>query len=197
MIPYEFDLVLGGLDLDRDAQLLDAFDRRVADFTFASNGGVVRAAVERRAGSFAEAIRTAIQDAESIPGVTVLRVEPDAHVSQTEIASRLGRSRQSVSQLVSGARGPGGFPEPAVRSGHVMLWRWTDVAEWARRAGLGVHGPDRPHAAVVQAANALLEARRAMAAVDAAARERLAGILARWGERRAFTLPHEVTPPGR
>lgn len=175
---YEFDLILAGLDLERGEDHLRSLDTAVDDITLASHGGVVRAAVERRARNLADAIRSAVADVEAVPGVTVLRVEPDEHVSQVEIASRLGRSRQSVSQLVSGSRGPGGFPPPAIRSGHVMLWRWTDVSEWARGAGIADAEADERRAAVVRAANALLEARRAVAALDEDERASLENLVA-------------------
>ncbi|MDP2959235.1 MAG: hypothetical protein Q8N53_22630 [Longimicrobiales bacterium] len=78
--------------------LLEAFEGRVSDVTFAAQGGVVRAAMERTAPSLGEAIRTAIEDVESLPGVRVVRVEPEDHVAQ----------------------------------GVVALWRWSEVATWAR-----------------------------------------------------------------
>jgi len=175
---YEFDLVLGGLDIELAESTLDAFEQRVDDFTFASHGGVVRAAVERTAGTLGEAIRSAMADAESIPGVWVVRVEPEEHVSQAEMAVRLGRSRQSVSQLVSGTRGPGGFPPPALQSGHVALWRWTEVSEWAETAGLIVAGREARASAIIRAVNALLEARHAVGALDEEERASLAELVA-------------------
>jgi transcriptional regulator with XRE-family HTH domain len=177
MSRYEFGLVLGGLDIELAASTLDAFEQRVDDFTFASHGGVVRAAVERTAGSLGEAIRSAIADAESIPGVRAVRVEPEEHVSQSEMAARLGRSRQSVSQLVSGTRGPGGFPPPALQSGHVALWRWTEVSEWAEAAGLIAAGREARAWAIIRAVNAVLEARHAVGALDEEERASLADLV--------------------
>jgi transcriptional regulator with XRE-family HTH domain len=172
---YEFDLIVSGLDME-DPGVLDGFEERAGDITFASHGRVVRAAVDRKARGLGEAIGSAIADVESIPGTRVVRVEPDEHVSQAEIAVRLGRSRQSISQWVAGSRGPGGFPAPAFESGHVALWRWSEVKAWLRAAGLDTN-EDQEHenqaSAVIRAANALLEARRAMAALDAKERERL------------------------
>jgi transcriptional regulator with XRE-family HTH domain len=172
---YEFDLIVSGLDME-DPGVLDGFEERAGDITFASHGRVVRAAVDRKARGLGEAIGSAIADVESIPGTRVVRVEPDEHVSQAEIAVRLGRSRQSVSQWVAGSRGPGGFPAPAFESGHVALWRWSEVKAWLRAAGLNtneVKEREDQTSAVIRAANALLEARRAMAALDAKERERL------------------------
>ena len=176
MSAYEFDLILSGLDMEGHAQALDTLGARVDDITFARSAGVMLASVERRAPSLGAAIRSAIADVESLPGVGVVRVEPDEHVSQTGIASRLGRSRQSVSQLVSGTRGPGGFPPPAFESGHVALWRWSDVSRWAREAGVISVGVEDRSRAVVRAVNAVLEAKRAVAALNEDERLTLAGL---------------------
>jgi DNA-binding transcriptional regulator YiaG len=172
---YEFDLIVSGLDTE-DPGVLDGFEERAGDITFASHGRVVQAAVDRKARGLGEAIGSAIADVESIPGTRVVRVEPDEHVSQAEIAVRLGRSRQSISQWVWGSRGPGGFPATAFESGHVALWRWSEVKTWLGASGLGTKEDQEREdqaSAVIRAANALLEARRAMAALDAKERERL------------------------
>jgi len=178
MNTYEFDLILSGLDIEADTAELDAFEERVQDVTLARSAGIVVAAIEREASSLGEAIRSALADLESIPGVSVVRVEPEENVSQSEIARRLGRSRQSVSQLVSGARGPGGFPRPAHESGHVALWRWSDVARWAGSAGLMPPGGEERSSAVIRAVNAVLEARRAVAALNEEERLALADMVA-------------------
>jgi hypothetical protein len=178
MSVFEFDLIVSGLDLEDDVAKLDAFEECVGDVTFASHGGVVRAAVERVAGSLGEAIRTAVDDVESIPGASVMGIEPDEYVSQAEIAVRLGRSRQSVSQWIAGVRGPGGFPPPAFQSGKVALWRWSTVSSWLRAVGLLAPGEADRSSVVIAAANALLHARRMVAALDEQERASLSGLLA-------------------
>ena len=52
-------------------------------------------------------------------------------VTQSEIARKIGRSRQLVSQYIAGTRGPGGFPAPAhnIADG-ASLWHWSEVASW-------------------------------------------------------------------
>lgn len=65
-------------------------------------------------------------------GLEPVAVE-DEYVSASEIAERTGRSRQSISQLVAGDRGPGGFPLPAAGNVRSRLWRWADVAHWFER----------------------------------------------------------------
>ena len=51
-------LIVSGLDIEADVAALDRFEERVHDVTFASQGGGVRAAVERTAASLGEAIRS-------------------------------------------------------------------------------------------------------------------------------------------
>lgn len=110
------------------------------------------------ADSFAEAVLRAIRRVEEVPGVWVVRVEPDQLVWASEIAERLGRTRQSVDMLVRGQRGPGGFPAPVSGNVRNPLWRWADVEAWfAAYEGRSV---DTERAAVVGAVNGALEARR-------------------------------------
>ncbi|MGH3684635.1 MAG: hypothetical protein ACRDSM_06205 [Pseudonocardiaceae bacterium] len=52
-------------------------------------------------------------------GARVPRVEADGDwLSASEIAARVGRSRQSVALLARGERGPGDFPAPLPASAH-------------------------------------------------------------------------------
>ena len=64
------------------------------------------------AGTFADAVLRAIDQIEQVPGLSVVRVEPDQLVWASEIADRVGRTRQSIDQLVKRQRAPGGFPAP-------------------------------------------------------------------------------------
>jgi len=52
------------------------------------------------AGTFADAVLQAIDQIEQVPGLNVVRVEPDQLVWASEIADRVGRARQSIDQLV-------------------------------------------------------------------------------------------------
>lgn len=61
--------------------------------------------------------------------IEVQRVDPDL-VDTTEIAARLGRTRQSVHQLAVGQRGSG-FPPPVSSPGGKRIWEWADVIRWA------------------------------------------------------------------
>jgi|GEM_PF-2857800 len=78
-------------------------------------------------------------------GLQALRIDRDL-VDSSEIASRLGRSRQNVQQWATGARQED-FPAPAASIGGKRVWEWADVVQWSNDAGvselpLGVHHAD-------------------------------------------------------
>lgn len=53
-------------------------------------------------------------------------------VNTTDVADRIGRTRQTVRQYVDGLRGPGRFPAPLGSPGGVRVWDWGSVNEWLR-----------------------------------------------------------------
>ena len=59
----------------------------------------------------------------------------DEMLSGSDIARRLGITRQRVHQLAS----RGHFPRPLVAFGTVTVWRWGDIADWASAQGRRVH----------------------------------------------------------
>jgi hypothetical protein len=71
--------------------------------------------------------------------VRVVRVAAeDDWLTAAELAERTGRSRQNISQLARGERGPGGFPAPVARRGaRSPLWSWDDVRTWFARHAPG------------------------------------------------------------
>jgi hypothetical protein len=86
---------------------------------------------DREAPRFADAVISALKDLEQIPGIRVVRVEPDEFVSLSAIAARLGRSVESIRLLAAGERGPGGFPLPIARvDAKTRLWEWSAIARW-------------------------------------------------------------------
>lgn len=143
---------------------------------------------QRSAATFADAVLGAISDMEQASGWRVVRVEPDELVSASAIARRLGRTRQSVAQLVAGRRGPGGFPAPAVWvDGAARLWRWSDVAQWFSVAVGSLPGVDRLAAEFLAMLNGELQARRH--------RERLAALAAPDVDRDSVQFEVEVAFP--
>lgn len=158
---HEFTLVLEGVDVVEPEHLDAWFEAGCDDATFGEVDGVGFADFARRAPSAPDAILSAIAQLESaVPSVRVIRVEPDDLVSASDIAARLGRSRESVRLLIAGERGMGGFPAPL---SHVKargrLWRWAEVARWAHEA-LGTGLPETETAILVAALNDALDLRR-------------------------------------
>jgi hypothetical protein len=163
---HEFTLVIEGADVLEPGNLDAWFEAGCDDATFGEVDSVGFADFAREASSGPQAILSAIQQIESaVPTVRVIRVEPDDLVNASDIAARLGRSRESVRLLIAGERGPGGFPAPVshlkVRG---RLWRWAEVARWVRLA-LRTEHPDTDAAIFVAALNDALDLRRLTSAL--------------------------------
>jgi len=135
---YDFTLILTGVkSLNRE--IADAlFEAGCDDATPSLRLGQVYLTFSRTATTMADAILSAIRDVrKSRLGADVLRVDPCNLVTQAEIARRINRSRQLVSQYIVGNRGPGGFPPPACYiSDESPLWYWCEVAYWLRENSL-------------------------------------------------------------
>ncbi|MCI0457276.1 MAG: hypothetical protein L0Z62_09885 [Gemmataceae bacterium] len=158
---YDFTLVLSGVPELTD-ELTDAlFEAGCDDATVGQREGVVFLDFSREARSAREAILSAVAAVEGAGvGARVAHVEPDDLVTMAEIARRAGRSRENVHQLVTGERGPGGFPPPVANlTKRSPVWRWTEVARWLAEKE-GAAGAAEDGGAAVAAVNAALELRR-------------------------------------
>ena len=90
----------------------------------------------------------------------VLRVDECNLVTASEIARRMGRSRQLVHQYMNGQRGPGGFPPPECHlTDHAPLWAWCAVSYWLVQNNL-LRQQESWNAEVVEAINNWLEVER-------------------------------------
>ena len=158
---HDFALVIDGVpELTRKVE--DAlFQAGCDDATFAIQYGRLYGEFSRRAKSLEEAILGAIRDVRKAKiGAKVLRVDESDMVTSSEVARRIGRSRQQVYQYITGQRGPGNFPPPEFHlSKGAPLWTWCSVSQW-----LAEHNIVRPEAGwnaeVVAAINTSLEAAR-------------------------------------
>jgi predicted DNA-binding transcriptional regulator AlpA len=171
---YEFSLVISG-NLE-DGQTLDAlFEAGCDDATFGQVDGVGYADFVREAPTFGEAVRSAIEQVESVPGLRVVRVEPDDLVTMSEIAQRLGRSRGEHPPPDFGRTGSGGFPPPVSHlKARSRLWRWSEVAAWAKRHDQGV---DTGAASAIAAINAALTLRDTAAELAPAERDLVSSLV--------------------
>lgn len=112
-----------------DAQVARLYNA-LPESTAATRDGRVLIEIDREGPGFADAAVGAILDVESVLGVPVAEVQPEELIFASEIAQRTGRTKESVSLLAEGRRGPGGFPAPARIAGRHKLWRWQDVLAW-------------------------------------------------------------------
>ena len=100
--------------------------------------------------------------------------------------------RESVRLLITGARGPGGFPPPITdpRSRY-RLWRWSDVALWlTRNLGVELSGANDEILAAFNAGLELRHHRRRLARSDYAQAGRPGRAV-----RQVTRFRHRVRPP--
>lgn len=108
-----------------------------------------------------EALASAIEDVTSaVPGLQVVRIEPDELVTMATIAKRSGLSREYIRLLSTNQRGPGGFPAPVTYADHkTRLWHWPDVAHWLTEHERAKVEVDAHAADLVAAMNAAFDLR--------------------------------------
>jgi predicted DNA-binding transcriptional regulator AlpA len=157
---YNFTLILQGEGIS-DEVLERLYEAGLDDGTFGEIDGGPIAEFDREAPSFEEAVVSAIEDIEkTAPELRVARVAPDDLVTATAIAQRIGRTRQSVNQLIAGSRGPGAFPRPIAHlDAKTRVWRWTEVSEWLEQIEGDADNDRRRMAEFVAAVNGALESR--------------------------------------
>ena len=131
---HDFALLLGGIS-EIDEQAADAlFEAGCDDCTISVRSGRVSLSFVRMATSLTEAINSAIRNVRSA-GIraTIVRIDKCNLVTQSEIARKIGRTRQQVHQYVNGDRGSGVFRRQYF--GLLRRRRCGDGAKW--RIGCG------------------------------------------------------------
>lgn len=132
---FDFTLVLTGIaEVGREAENA-LFDAGCDDATIIQRSGRVFLTFSRSSSSLKSAVLSAIDDVRRAKiRANVLRIDSCSLVTQSEIARRIGRSRQQVHQYIAGTRGPGDFP-PAICDSieGAPLWHWCEVARWLHR----------------------------------------------------------------
>ena len=158
MSTHHFTLIVDGPDVHRDAVIDALYEAGCDDALIGRTDGIQYVEFDREASGVVEAVLSAVADIERVDGVEVVRIADAGLVSMADIAARTGRTREGARLLVTGARGPGGFPPPVTDPrGRYRLWRWSDVERWLA-ASLGEEtGAVEDHA--LAAINASLELR--------------------------------------
>lgn len=158
---HSFTLFLTGPDVLDDEHMDALYDAGCDDALFGERDGAQYAAFDREARTFSEALATAIHDVtNALPGLQVVRIEPDQLVTLSAIAERSGRTRESIRLLSTGERGPGGFPAPvAYADQKTRLWHWPDVVHWLTEHNKAKIEVDAEAADLVAALNAAFDLR--------------------------------------
>jgi len=158
---HHFTLFLSGADVLGDENMNALYEAGCDDALFGERDGRQYAAFDREAPSFGVALASAIHGITlALPGVRVIRVEPDELVTMATIADRSGLSREYIRLLANRERGPGGFPSPvAYVDRKSRLWYWPDAAEWLIRHEKAKVDVDTEAAGLVAALNAALALR--------------------------------------
>lgn len=129
---HNFTLILSGVEEPTEIIENALFESNCDDALLYFRDRIGYLEFDREAANLEDAILSAISDVlQSGIKSKPIRVEPSDMVTSAEISRRLGRTRESVSQLITGKRGNGDFPVPiAGVTTNTMLWSWAEVAEW-------------------------------------------------------------------
>lgn len=158
---YDFALIVAGVP-DLTDEVMDAlFSAGCDDATPSIRYGLLYMEFSRCATSIKDAIISAIHDvARADIGAAVVRVDDCNLVTMSDIARRIGRSRQMVFQYMIGERGPGGFPPPVCFiTERKALWAWCAVSYWLSENNI-LRPEDSWNAEVVAAINNALDMAR-------------------------------------
>lgn len=128
-------LQIENIDL-HDHNTMHILGSHFADFLWASVDGRVTFTMYIDSGDVVSQVVRATQEVEArLSGARVRRVQRDL-VSQSDIASRVGVSREAVRKWTR-RTGDGSFPHPfATISGEARpsrVWLWSDVQPWLQR----------------------------------------------------------------
>lgn len=122
--PFELRFRLEELPEEVEDRIVEQLDVAIARYA-----GVTYVTLLQEAVNGVEAAHGALAALREL-GATALAIDPD-YVTRSEIAERLGATRQAVAHWVAGQRQADfPFPEPAIQAG-ATLWCWQDVVAWA------------------------------------------------------------------
>jgi len=126
MATHEFTVYLDRPPTDDDLDRL--YEAGLDDTTPETENGRGLLHVHREADTLAAAIASAVDDVRRA-GLDVIGLQDQDLVSLKTVATRTGRTYESVRLLATGKRGPGGFP-PVLSGDGWSLVSWTATAAW-------------------------------------------------------------------
>ena len=106
------------------------FEAGCDDATLFQRDGYLFMEFDRAALSLAAAIQSALDDIAKV-NLTAKAVEPSDLVNLSEMAERVGKSREYLRSLLAGERKNSAPPTPIAGSNAKnRLWRWSEVSVW-------------------------------------------------------------------
>ncbi|MFI5839100.1 hypothetical protein ACIA8K_05200 [Catenuloplanes sp. NPDC051500] len=163
---YRIALRVTGVDLDDD-RVFGAVLDHLTDMTWMEIDGRTIAIIHAPGNPVGAASQAARQIAASLPGARVVEVDQDI-VGVSDIAKRVGVTREAVRLWVDGRRGPGNFPAPIASAGggergSMRLWQWAAVNDWLRHYQLH---DDEENLSAIQVAEINASLHRVIGPVD-------------------------------
>jgi hypothetical protein len=128
---YQFTLILKNVNENTEGLEDSLYEGGCDDALINFKNGTVYLEFDREAPSLEEAVVSAIKDVQlSSIEAEVTAVGPENLVTESEIAKRLNKSRQTVSVWIKGERRQA-FPQPVMRlSIKSPLWKWDEICIW-------------------------------------------------------------------
>lgn len=128
---FQFTLVLKNVNESTPTLEDSLYEANCDDGLINFRSGAVYIDFDREASSLEEAVISAIKDVKSAAlDAEIASVAPENLVTESEIAKRLNKSRQTVSLWIKGERRQS-FPHPVMRlSEKSPLWNWSEVCVW-------------------------------------------------------------------
>ncbi|MEV0731296.1 hypothetical protein [Polymorphospora sp. NPDC050346] len=139
LVVFRIALRVIGVDLDDDVTL-NVVSSRLDDLSWMEIDGRTLAVLHTDGDPVGATVQAARQIRAALPSACVLDVDQDL-VGISDIARRVGVTREAVRLWVDGKRGPGAFPAPVGSAGSgergsMRLWQWASINDWLRRYGL-------------------------------------------------------------
>ncbi|MFJ8833254.1 hypothetical protein [Micromonospora aurantiaca] len=133
---YRIALRVTGVDLDDDDTVATLLQVR-NDLTWMEVDGRTLAVLRTDLEPVGCAVQVARQITAALPGARVVDVDQDL-VGVSDIAKRVGVTREAARLWVEGLRGPRNFPPPVAsvgggERGSMRLWQWASVNDWLRQ----------------------------------------------------------------
>lgn len=151
MTTYSFTLIVEGLD-DTSEDHVGALIAKDEVIAVSSSDGAVSVDLAVDARDSDAAIRAGLEVVEvAVPGCSGTSIDLDL-VAATDVARRVGVSRQAVNLWITGGDPAHRFPAPLGHvAGGTRVWSWSSVVPWLQTHGRAVGDSPLTYAAILDA----------------------------------------------